>query len=89
LSTGKEDVLRFLSDPDVPFTNNQAEQDGRKVKQKICGGFRSEDEADTFLVNRTVISTAKKQGWNVLRTLAQHSSTLIQSLRWLNPDWGT
>ena len=40
LSTRKEDVLRFLTDPDVPFTNNQAEQDGRmmKVKQKISGG---------------------------------------------------
>src|SRR6516165_2404785 len=72
LSTRKEDVLRFLSDPDVPFTNNQAEQDGRmmKVKQKISGGFRSEDGANTFVVNRTVISTAKKQGWNVLETLS-------------------
>jgi transposase len=83
LSTRKEDVLRFLSDPDVPFTNNQAEQDGRmmKVKQKISGGFRSEDGANTFVVNRTVISTAKKQGWNVLQTLTQDPSTLIQSLR--------
>ena len=83
LSTCKEDVLRFLSDPDVPFTNNQAEQDGRmmKVKQKISGGFRSEDGANTFVINRTVISTAKKQGWNVLETLTQHPSTLIQSLR--------
>jgi len=83
LSTRKEDVLRFLSDPDVPFTNNQAEQDGRmmKVKQKISGGFRSEDGANTFVVNRTVISTAKKQGWNVLQTLTQDPTTLIQSLR--------
>src|SRR5262252_231899 len=83
LSNRKEDVLRFLSDPDVPFTNNQAEQDGRmmKVKQKISGGFRSEDGANTFVVNRTVISTAKKQGWNVLQTLTQDPSTLIQSLR--------
>src|SRR5215470_3525648 len=83
LSIRKQDVLRFLADPDVPFTNNQAEQDGRmmKVKQKISGGFRSEDGANTFVVNRTVISTAKKQGWNVLQTLTQDPSTLIQSLR--------
>jgi transposase len=52
-----------------------------KVKQKISGGFRSEDGANTFVVNRTVISTAKKQGWNVLETLTAHPSTLIQSLR--------
>jgi len=83
LNTRKEDVLRFLADPDVPFSNNQAEQDGRmmKVKQKISGGFRSEDGANTFVVNRTIISTAKKQGWNVLQTLTQDPRTLIQSLR--------
>lgn len=76
-------MLRFLTDPDVPFTNNQAEQDGRmmKVKQKISGGFRSPDGANTFVVNRTVISTAKKQGWNVLQTLAQDQKILINSLR--------
>jgi transposase len=90
LSTRKEDVLRFLTDPDVPFTynqvpftNNQAEQDGRmmKVKQKISGGFRSEDGANTFVVNRSVISTAKKQGWNILKALTQDPNALIQSLR--------
>jgi len=83
LSTRKEDVLRFLTDPDVPFTNNQAEQDGRmmKVKQKISGGFRSEDGANTFVTLRSVISTAKKQGWNVLETLSADPSALIQSLR--------
>jgi len=31
-----------------------------KVKQKISGGFRSADGANTFAVNRTIISTAKK-----------------------------
>ena len=83
LSTRKEDVLRFLTNHDVPFTNNQAEQDGRmmKVKQKISGGFRSDDGANTFVINRTVISTAKKQGWNVLQTLTQDPKSLIQSLR--------
>jgi len=29
LSVGKPDVLRFLSDLTVPFTNNIAERDGR------------------------------------------------------------
>ena len=83
LSTRKEDVLRFLADPDVPFTNNQAEQDGRmmKVKQKISGGFRSNDGANNFVINRSVISTAKKQGWNVLNTLTQDPRALIQTLK--------
>jgi transposase len=83
LSTRKEDVLRFLTDPDVPFTNNQAEQDARmmKVKQKISGGFRSDDGANTFVTIRSVISTAKKQGWSVLQTLTADPRALIQSLR--------
>jgi transposase len=83
LSTRKEDVLRFLTDPDVPFTNNQAEQDGRmmKVKQKISGGFRSEEGANTFVTIRSVISTAKKQGWSVLETLSADPMTLIKALR--------
>jgi transposase len=83
LSTRREDVLRFLTDLDVPFTNNQAEQDGRmmKVKQKISGGFRSEEGAKTFATIRSVISTAKKQGWSVLETLSSDPKTLISSLR--------
>jgi transposase len=83
LSIRKQDVLRFLADPDVPFTNNQAEQDGRmmKVKQKISGGFRSEEGANNFVINRTVISTAKKQGWGVLNTLTQDPAALIQTLK--------
>jgi transposase len=83
LSTRKEDVLRFLVDPDVPFTNNQAERDARmmKVKQKISGGFRSDEGANTFVTIRSVISTAKKQGWSVLQTLTADPRALIQSLR--------
>ena len=83
LSTRKHDVLHFLTDPAVPFTNNQAEQDGRmmKLRQKISGGFRSEDGANDFAVIRSVLSTARKQGWNVLQTLNADPACLMADIR--------
>jgi transposase len=83
LQQRRDDVLRFLTDPNVPFTNNEAERDGRmmKLRQKISGGFRSQDSADDFAVIRSAISTAKKQGWNVLRTLMEDPQKLICSLK--------
>lgn len=79
----REDVLRFLADPNVPFTNNQAERDGRmmKVKQKVSGCFRSLDGALDFAVIRSFISTAKKQGWNVIQALTQDAQILTTALR--------
>ena len=79
----KEDALRFLDDPNVPFTNNQAERDVRmmKVKQKISGGFRSTTGAEEFAIIRSVLSTARKQGWNILKTLMQDQATLTQNVR--------
>jgi transposase len=83
LSTRKQDVLRFLTDPQVPFTNNLAERDGRmmKLRQKISGGFRSEDGAKDFAVIRSVLSTARKQGWDILKTLTEEPTSLIAGLR--------
>jgi transposase len=83
LRTRKHDVLRFLTDPQVPFTNNLAEQDGRmmKLRQKISGGFRSEDGAKDFALIRSVLSTARKQGWDILKTLAEDPTSLIARLR--------
>jgi transposase len=83
LQTRKDDVLRFLIDPTVPFTNNEAERDGRmmKVRQKISGGFRSEQGARDFAVIRSIIATARKQGWNLIDTLTQDPSTLITRIR--------
>ncbi|MGH8363584.1 MAG: IS66 family transposase [Gammaproteobacteria bacterium] len=83
LSTRKQDVLRFLTDPRVPFTNNLAEQDGRmmKLRQKISGGFRSEDGAKEFAVVRSLLSTARKQGWDILKTLTDNPQRLVADLR--------
>ncbi len=83
LLTRKPDVLRFLTDPSVPFTNNLAEQDARmmKVRQKISGGFRSEDGAKDFATIRSVLSTARKRGWSLLETLMTDPFSLIGRLR--------
>jgi transposase len=83
LSTRKQDVLRFLTDPRVPFTNNLAERDGRmmKLRQKISGGFRSENGAKDFAVIRSLLSTARKQQWDMLAILTSDPAHLIANLR--------
>ena len=50
LERRKAEVLRFLSDPSAPFDNNLAERDLRMVKlrQKVSGCFRTEDDARRF-----------------------------------------
>jgi transposase len=78
----KGDVLRFLYDFSVPFTNNQAEQDLRmmKVKMKISGAFRTMAGAQAFASLRSVISTARKQAWNILQTLTANPLDIIRNL---------
>jgi transposase len=80
LGIRKQDVLRFLSDLTVPFTNNLAEQAARmmKLRQKISGGFRSAAGAADFAVIRSLLSTAK---WNMLDTLAADPKRLIAELK--------
>lgn len=69
----RDDVLRFASDLDASFTNNQAERDVRMVKlqQKISGSWRSLDGARAYCALRSYISTMNKHGQDVLDGLRQ------------------
>ena len=77
-----EDVLRFLNDPTVPFTNNDAEHDLRmiKFKQKISGGFRTFHDAEQFARIRGFISTVQKQGLSIISSIQSIFSGTIPVL---------
>lgn len=79
----REDILRFLHDLTVPFTNNQAEQDIRmaKIQMKISGGWRTLDGANRWLLVRSYMSTARKHGLNPMTVLRD----LFAGNVWLPP----
>ena len=60
----KDYLFTFLTNPNVPYHNNASERGVRKIKikQKISGGFRTDDGADDFAKLHSIAETAMKNG---------------------------
>ena len=86
----RDAMLRFTRNPAVPATNNEAERALRpmKVQQKISGSFRSEAGARNHAVLRTVLDTARRQGWNLLQTLQASPDDLMGRIVTSQPAQG-
>ena len=69
----RDDYLRFVNDPAVPFDNNPGEQTIRmpKLRVKVSGSMRTLTGAEHFAAIRSYIATAARQGIDTLDALIQ------------------
>lgn len=69
----RDEVLEFAFNPNIPFTNNQAERDLRhcKIKLKVSGCFRSINGAKAYARISAFISTLRKNSINLFEELAR------------------
>ena len=67
----EESVLRFMSDPDVSFTNNTGEQKIRmsKVEIKVSGCFRTERYAHAWCRISSYFDTMAELGYTPLEAI--------------------
>ena len=85
LKEKRKEILNFMHNPLVLFTNNLGERDLRmsKVQQKISRCFRSIKNANINARIRSYISTLKKQDISVLEGLANALAQTNPTLRQL------
>jgi transposase-like protein len=62
LEKHKEHIFQFLEQENVPYDNNASERSMRplKVKQKVSGMFKADDNADAFCQLHSIADTARK-----------------------------
>ncbi|MDR3156439.1 MAG: transposase, partial [Lactobacillales bacterium] len=60
----EDDILRFTTDKDIPFSNNDAERPVRlfKLHFKVSGCFRSEENIENFCQLWSYTESCKKNG---------------------------
>jgi transposase len=68
-----DDYLRYAHDPQVPFSNNAAEQTIRmpKLRAKVSGSLRSLQGAQDFAAIRSYTATVTRTGHNMFHALVQ------------------
>jgi len=71
LNIHKVNIMKFLSNPEIPFDNNESERALRmeKTKNKISCCFRSNDDIQYFCKARSFIDTCRKQKLNILDSI--------------------
>ena len=72
LLKNEDSVLRFMSDPDVSFTNNTGEQKKirmSKVKIKVSGCFRTERHAHAWCRISSYLDTIAELGYNPIEAI--------------------
>jgi transposase len=67
----RDDLLRFIRQRDVPYTNNACERALRPsvIFRKVTGGFRAEWGATVYAAAATVIATGRLHGHTALQAL--------------------
>ena len=82
LAEYEDDTLRFMTDINIGYTNNEAERSIRmtKVKEKISGVYRSHDGAHAYCAVRSYILTCEAHGLEAYSALQ-----LLMNKQW--PDF--